>query len=119
MPELAGKYPDRSLAGRRTVPVSGAITPARHLSRVVLPAPSPPTTAVTWPAGAASDTPASAAVLPYRTQSSVAPQAAWPASAAVMLPPPAGPGPRSGRRDARRARDRTGPDSAGTEASRR
>src|SRR5215472_18473589 len=89
MPELAGRYPVRSLDGLLTVPESGASDPARQRSSVVLPAPSPPTTAVTWPAGACSVTPDTAVVLPYLTVRSVAPHAASARSALVMPRPPA------------------------------
>ena len=40
----------QSRSGRRTVPAVGRTVPARARSRVVLPAPSPPTTAATVPA---------------------------------------------------------------------
>src|SRR5215467_2928901 len=91
MPELAGRYPVRSLGGREISPLSGARAPARQRSSVLFPAPSPPTTAVTWPAGTDSVTSASATVLPYRTQTAVAPQAAWAASARAVSVMAAGP----------------------------
>src|SRR5215467_2352240 len=115
MPELAGRYPVRSLDGLLTVPESGASVPARQRSSVVLPAPSPPTTAVTWPAGTSTLTPASAAVFPYLTLTSLAPYPVRLVVALFMPQPPARRRP-AWRRGAPGAR---APGSGGTAAWRR
>src|SRR5262249_986501 len=60
-------------AGSRTWPLLTACAPARQRSRVVRPAPSPPTTALTWPGTARKVTWSSASLSPYRTHASSVP----------------------------------------------
>ena len=67
-------------------PPATASAPATQRSSVVLPAPSPPTTAVTWPGGAATVTWSSARTPPKLTETAAAPHCRGPRT--VTGPPP-------------------------------
>src|SRR5580658_4895761 len=90
MPSSAAGDPAGRPPSTVTTPADGAARPTARFSRVVLPAPFGPTSAVTCPAGMASVHSRSAQVLPYRLPRPLA-------SRTFMPRPPSGPPPLDGQ----------------------
>ncbi|CPU66280.1 Uncharacterised protein [Mycobacteroides abscessus] len=73
LPDEAGRNPSCAFSGELTCPESGTTCRTSVRSSVVLPAPSPPTTATTWPAGTSTVTSWSARRSPKDTLTDVTP----------------------------------------------